>query len=801
MTTDSSGVGDLGDTTEEPVTTHDRSGWVDAAGAVVLSWCVGIGWWGTYDGWLPLAGWMVAVLLGVVIEAVALRVSAARLVRWLVRIVGIPVVFLGAAPLIGGRASHHGPVGMAAWQDAGTTAIRGWRDLLTTLPPLRSDDPVAVLPALVGLLVAWTLFAVSRASERSEAVVAIVVGATAVVAFLGTVSTPGSVLRGVAIAAGLTAWVGARRARLVARNRHPGWTPVVVGSVLLGCAAGVAAPVAHAMDGQGGARTTLRERITPPVSDHEGASVLAGFRRFRPAGKALADETLVTVSGLPDQVPVRLTVLDCYSGTVWAACGTSGAHRPGAGSFWKVGSTVPTQVTGTEAQYRMRISPAYADDPYLKGWVPSAGALTSLSFEGERRDEAMSRTRVNVGTGAVVVSGGLRAGDEVVASARVPSPHTPDQLPMVGGPYVDGQQLQAVSAYVARWGGSSSDPWQRLLAATSHLKDTGAYSDGDTGAERPVLPGHGVGRVEALLGSPEPAGDDEQFAAAAALMANSLGLPARVVVGGVPDSAGTLRGRDVRAWVEVAGKDRWVELSADRIVPPRDKRPQPVPKQEKEGSSAAVVPPPNTSRRPSSEDPFAYDAGQGGSDRWSSPLERFWWNIPVWARIVIGATAGPPLVWLLLVAAIAGVKSVRRVRRRRRTPVAAIESGWEEVVDRLVDAGLPRQIGVSRGETVQASGRASLASLAAAADAAQFGPGGATAEQARAFWRDVAVARLAVMREIPWWRRLIVVGSLRSLIPFGRSGAAYAPSDRHRQAVAGSESPLATPEVAVLPST
>lgn len=760
----------------------ERDGLVDALFLLGAAVVVGLGWWGTYDGWIPLAGWVLGVAAGAGLESVASPLSR-RPLRWLVRVAGVATVYLLTAPLLG-HSHEHGIAGPGAWGDAAATAIRGWRELLTTLPPLRPDDPVAALPLLSGLLLGWAGMAAARGRENSLPAVSVVLAGAVAVTLLGTANPVFAVLRGVALACVLVPWVGVRRARWTERNRQPGVAPVLVGAVLLSLAAGVGVPLTHAV-GTGTERLTLREKVDPPVTDQGGASLLAGFRRFRPVSKTLADRPLLQVSGLPSGAPVRMSVLDCYTGTVWAACGTSGANRPGAGSFWKVGATIPTALPGDKVDYRVRIDEAYATDPYLRGWVPSAGALASLSYGGEHSDELVNRTRVNTVTGAALAGGGLSTGDEVIAAARPPEQGHTEQLPETGGPYVDAQQLQAVSAYVARWGGADADPWRRLQEAAKHLRESGAYSDGDTDVQRPVLPGHGVGRIEELLSATEPAGNDEQYVAAVALMANSLGLPARVVVGGIPDGRGVLHGRDVRAWVEIVGKEQWVELAADRIVPPRDKRPKPVPKQEQEGASSAIVPPPNTSRRPGSQDPFAYDAGQGGSDRWSSPLDRFWLRLPVWARVATVAVVAPPAVWGALGGALIAAKSFRRRRRKSGTSDASVQGGWSEIVDRLADRRVDRRRGASRTEQAAGLGE-QLRALAARADAAQFGPGPVPQEEAAAYWREVRIQRRALIADLPWWRRWLVATSPRSLLPGrSRSAGVASPSAKYLEAVSG----------------
>jgi hypothetical protein len=75
----------------------------------------------------------------------------------------------------------------------------------------------------------------------------------------------------------------------------------------------------------------------------------------------------------------------------------------------------------------------------------------------------------------------------------------------------------------------------------------------------PVLstPGHGLGRLATFLEGgviwigTDIVGDDEQYAATMALMADSIGVPGRVVLGAQVPAGGVVTGADVHAWVEV----------------------------------------------------------------------------------------------------------------------------------------------------------------------------------------------------------------------------------------------------------
>ncbi len=62
-----------------------------------------------------------------------------------------------------------------------------------------------------------------------------------------------------------------------------------------------------------------------------------------------------------------------------------------------------------------------------------------------------------------------------------------------------------------------------------------------------ITAGHGAGRLATFLEGKQIIGDDEQYAAAMALLANAVGVPARVSLDGAVQPGGAVYGKDVRA--------------------------------------------------------------------------------------------------------------------------------------------------------------------------------------------------------------------------------------------------------------
>ena len=107
------------------------------------------------------------------------------------------------------------------------------------------------------------------------------------------------------------------------------------------------------------------------------------------------------------------------------------------------------------------------------------------------------------------------------------------------------------------------------------LKTNGYVSHGVSPDEPQSRSGHAADRITQLLTDQRMIGDQEQYAVTAALMAQQLGFPARVVFGFAPKRIRRerpVRGDDVSAWIEVGtAQFGWVDLDPTppvREIPP-----------------------------------------------------------------------------------------------------------------------------------------------------------------------------------------------------------------------------------------
>jgi transglutaminase-like putative cysteine protease len=267
-----------------------------------------------------------------------------------------------------------------------------------------------------------------------------------------------------------------------------------------------------------------------------------------------------------------------------------------------------------------------------------------------------------------------------------------------------------------------------------------------------------------------------QFASSFTAMARAAGLPARVAVGYTPGRYDGISGlyrvtsEDAHAWGEVwlagVGWTRF-EPTPDSDLPGGSRLPGGARVDTPAGSApstpattAPSEPAPTTAPAPAASGGTAHidiDAPVAGRGRGGFSFD---WRIGV--ALLAGAVAGVIGVGVLIVTA----KRRRRNRRRRAPdPAAAVTGAWEEVLDRLSEAGVERQPARTPLELAEfVPGRLPdevahpLRHLAEAYSAARYGSVVPDAEVARTAWRDAssvsAALRAGAKARERWRRRL-----------------------------------------------
>ena len=176
----------------------------------------------------------------------------------------------------------------------------------------------------------------------------------------------------------------------------------------------------------------------------------------------------------------------------------------------------------------------------------------------------------------------------------------------------------------------------------------------------------------------------EQFASAMAVMARTLGIPARVAVGFLrPKQTGAdtyvYSARDLHAWTEIYFPGSgWVMFD-----PTPGGRTGPAP-----AYTRGELPPVETTPRRTASETSSTDATDSADAARTSALDPSGSAAGAsesgfpWVRVVIGV-----LGFLLLGALLMVPRSVRRVRRESRWRAGTAESAWAELRDAATDLG------------------------------------------------------------------------------------------------------------------
>jgi transglutaminase-like putative cysteine protease len=442
---------------------------------------------------------------------------------------------------------------------------------------------------------------------------------------------------------------------------------VIAGAGLLGA---LAAPVIGAAQ-----RFNPRDLLIPPVRPQEALNPLSEVRaqlRISPPRKLFT----ITISGANDPGDLIQTVaLNSFDGSEWTS----------SDSFLVAGPVLaPDQAASGATTLTERVTLSMPD-PYLPGpYLPVIGrpvqidaSLGSAALIGFDPDSGtlVAESGVRGGSYTVIAKGepdSADLADAAVGSGESVAPYT--ELPTVPA---------ALAALAAKITAVARTPYAKLVAIEDYLRKLPA--------SRNAPAGDSYGNLLRLLTANTPQGEAgyaDQHASAFAVLARAEGLPTRVVVGyrlpayGVGrDGRYTVTTADAYAWAQAYFRGYgWIDFDPTDTgntvalppvisvpVQPRT-RPltKPVP------SHAATAPVTRPSPHPVRTLVIQARAGRGTS------------HVPFW--ILIPAL---PLLCALVAGPTAGRRLLRRRRRRGSTGTSMrVIGAWEEVVDRLVDAGV-----------------------------------------------------------------------------------------------------------------
>ena len=648
------------------------------------------------------------------------------------------------------------------------TSIRGWEQLLTTARPVGTAAHLLVLPYLLGLASGVAGHALARRTNRFLLPAAAPATVVALSILFGADHATAAVLQGAGFAGLALAWAALRQQRgtdqrtTIGRQRP--WQRLGAAVAVLAVAVAGATVIGPGLPGAHAHQRVVLQ-VVPPFDVAAYPSPLAGFRDYTkdvsPA-VSLYGKQLLTTTGLTSGDRVRIAAMDSYDGLVWGVANAQAGASSFAG-FQRIGASLPGASRPGASGGPARAATITIDSAYRRPWLPDLAGTTGFAFPGPAGRAVASSLRFNVATATGVVPGGMPAGlSYTVTAAGVAAP-TAAQLANAtpyGTPDPAITIPPVIQGFADAHAAGAGSPVAKVLMLAAYLKDNGRYSNG--GGRTDVSAGHSAGRLTTFLQSPQIVGDDEQYAAAMALLADAVGVPARVSLDGTIEADGSVYGRDVHADVELQlAPYGWVTLPADQFVGTRRPTPQPH-LRTPPPAPAKVVPPRSTTALPVT----ANNESSAVSRSTQSRPKPGPFHIPAILVALLEYAGLPLLIAAAIGAALTGAKALRRRHRRRGPPAAQVTGAWRELLDFGRDLGIVPAVHATRREQAAHAERGGLAqasTLAVATDAAVFGsedPNDATVDR---IWALAEQTRRGATADLTRWRRAWVAVNPASL--------------------------------------
>lgn len=375
----------------------------------------------------------------------------------------------------------------------------------------------------------------------------------------------------------------------------------------------------------------------------------------------------------PDPDYLRLAALDRFDGDSWEPGPRTGETSIGLDQT-PVVPGLGSQVTRERFEYDVQFTADFQSD-----WLPTTYPLTKVVADGEwgidtvhldvsaRDDDELDTTGMDYGFSAAEVT---PTREQLESAGELPEAMSPF-LELPGLP-------QDISALAEEVTADAELPIDKALALQEWFRE-------DSGIEYSTqqADGDGIEAIEDFLFTSK-VGYCEQFAAAMAMMARSVGIPARIGVGFLrptEEEPGTYvyRGKDMHSWPELyfdgVGWLRFEPTPGTRAVN------APSYNSTAGGGPVTTAPTATATGGPTAPAPTRAAAGDvpgqsGGSDGGGNASTLLWTGLVLLGLVAIAVM--PRLVR----------SDVRRRRWARASVTGAAEPAWLELRDGTVDLGL-----------------------------------------------------------------------------------------------------------------
>ncbi len=428
-----------------------------------------------------------------------------------------------------------------------------------------------------------------------------------------------------------------------------------------------------------------------------GGAVSLGVNPMLDMGKNLRQgENSVALTYTGDSTYLRLTVLDQFDGNVWTISPRTGFTNVNGDFVTPPGLQLPLDSVKV-VKHDVRVTKLLRSP-----WVPVPYPPHTLSinngkwrYDTSAMDISSKNARSVAGVHYKVTSYLVDPTEDQLRDALdtgAPDPYSlqlPKSVP---------QRIRQLAQQVTV--NAKGNHYLQAAALQSYLRDTGGFRYDTTNDTR-----SGMDAIEAFLFQSK-AGYCEQFSTAMALMARTIGIPARVAIGFLPGQRDgnkhVVRMHDMHAWPELYFEGiGWVRFEPTPAVQtgaapgwtqPTNTNPTDTP------TSGTPTDPQSTSPNTGNPEDRRLEGQNnlpGERDTPGAAVPTSWWdgNGPRWGGGALAVIVLSMVPWL--------VRSMVRRRRFRQEPSqAAIEGLWAEIRDTARDIGMdwsdaatPRQSG------------------------------------------------------------------------------------------------------------
>ncbi|MGH3471428.1 MAG: transglutaminase TgpA family protein [Nocardioidaceae bacterium] len=471
-------------------------------------------------------------------------------------------------------------------------------------------------------------------------------------------------------------------------------------------------------------------------------------------------ENLLAVSSRVEPEYLRMVVLDKPGPDAWTVNGVNLGDTISTAS--QLPAPIGQNVDVPASLHQMSITPL-ASFPKDSAWLPvpydmSSTDVDSASWGFVPSDSTVVATRVGAASVLPPYDAHYGLVDPSEAQLENASPPPLDIVRKFGTvpssvPYVITQTAAQVTTY-------ASNDYQRALLLQNFFRKPSQFTYDVHAAY-----GNGYNGMAEFL--QKRRGYCQQFAATMAMMARTLGIPSRVVVGflapeRVSQNTYVFTSHDLHAWPELyfsgVGWVRFEPTPGNGAVPPQwapsTAAPTSIPTASEGPSRPNHVPSLNQTQHSTA----SLGSGSNGSSGGGAPPSRLWLLVP--------------LVIALLLAPGAARLAVRRNRMTRPIDAPdAAESAWRELRDHMRDLRVPWRGSMTpraRSRAVQPllagspAGLAALSRLTVTVERARYAATPSTGSNPASDAREVMAA---ISRTAEWPTRILAMFWPSSLMP------------------------------------